>query len=39
MSSTVQQDQDGIAVLESEIQGLLESLLELGICELMEQHH
>lgn len=29
----MQENQDGIAVLEAEIQGLLESLLELGVCE------
>lgn len=29
-----QQAQDGVAVLEAEIQGLLESLLELGVCKL-----
>lgn len=36
MSAGVQgqhHEQDGIAVLEAEIQGLLESLLELGVCE------
>jgi hypothetical protein len=29
----MQDNKDGIAVLEAEIQGLLESLLELGVCE------